>query len=229
MLTDPAYAYIVGTILLGAVWLPFFFYRKDLRREMVMIGVLIGIIAPLWAPWFFTDYWSPMYAFWFGIEDFLYGFFAGGIISVIYEEVYAKRLSRRKISHNRSVLHLTLIGGSSALVFNVGIASGVNSIYAAITSFIVFFSGIAWYRRDLIPDALVSGALFTGVTFAFFLVFTALYPDIIEAWWQLDNLSGYMVVGIPLEELLWAFSMGMAGGPLYEFVSGKRLVYRKAQ
>jgi hypothetical protein len=221
-----AYAYLVGTCIFGIAWLPLFIYRKDLRREMLVMGTIIGLLAPLWAPWFLVDYWSPAYALWFGIEDFLYGFFTGGIISVIYEEFYAKRFSVRKLSNRNHILHIALIALATALAFHIGVITGINSIYAAILSFIALFIGIAWYRSDLIVDGLVSGALFASVTFLFSLVYAALYPGIIEAWWHLGNLSGVLVEGTPLEELLWAFCMGMAGGPLYEFVSRRRIVRR---
>lgn len=218
------FAYLIGSLLLGVVWLLLYYHRRDLRREMIFVGACIGALAPLWAWWFLYDYWTPVYAWFFGLEDFLYGFFAGGVVSVLYEEVYGKRFSRRKIAHSRGVMHLFLIGCAAAIVFNIGFVFSVNPIYAAVASFFVFFAGVGWYRADLILDGLASGILFTLLTFFIFLVFMRLFPGIIETWWHLDNLSGLRIRGLPVEELLWAFGMGMAAGPLYEFVSGRRLV-----
>ncbi len=41
--------------------------------------------------------------------------------------------------------------------------------------------------------------------------------------WLLPNLSGVLVAGIPVEELLWAFGVGMVAGPFYEFFTGSYL------
>ncbi len=214
-------------MIFGIFWLVCFLLRKDLRREMLTVGLCIGVLAPLWAPWFFSDYWYPTYASLYGLEDSLYGFFAGGIVSAIYEEVYGKRFSKRKDHHHAWWAFLSAFFLVAALTFWALLSVGCNSIYAALGAYAAFTVGLCWFRRDLLQDALVSGVLFTLVTLLFFLLFLQLYPGVIDAWWKTESLSGIFVFDIPLEELLWAFGMGMAGGPLYEFVSGRRLVRRK--
>ena len=58
-----------------------------------------------------------------------------------------------------------------------------------------------------------------AIFFPYF-IFTKVYPGIIDKWWMLDNLSGIRLIGVPFEEFLWAFGMGMMTGPLYEFIVG---------
>jgi hypothetical protein len=41
----------------------------------------------------------------------------------------------------------------------------------------------------------------------------------VEAWWELDRLSGVIVAGIPFEELLFAFLWGYVLGPASEVVT----------
>ena len=229
MLDEYRYAYLVGTLIWGVFWLALFYWRKDLRTEMLTVGTGIGIIALFWAPSFFYEYWNPQYIGSFHIEDFLYGFFAGGIVSVIYEEVYGKRFSKKKDHHHAWWLFLAAVIFASAITFQALHFNGMSSIYAALFAFAIAGVSICVFRRDLIQDAIVSGVLFVVVTYVLYLIYLSIYPNIIAAWWNVDHLSGVFISGVPLEELLWAFGMGMAGGPIYEFVSGRRLVQALAR
>ena len=219
---DVRYAYFVGTLLFGAVWLIFFLLRKDTRREMLAVSLAVGFLAVPWAPWFFRDYWYPTYAWFFGLEDFLYGFFAGGIVGVAYEVLFHHRLGTHIRPRRRWVALLAGLVALSAVFFIALWHAQVNSIYAAFAAFAVFIAGLLWLRADLAVNALVSGLLFMIITFFFYLSFLSLFPNIVEAWWNLAHISGMRVVEIPIEELIWAFGMGMAGGPLYEFLVGRK-------
>jgi hypothetical protein len=223
---DYSYAYLIGTLIFGFVWLTLFFVRKDTRKEMLLVSLFIGILAPLWAPWFFRDYWNPLYAWFFGIEDFLYGFFAGGIVSVIYEIIFGRRLSKRRTLAYLWTYIFGILLFIAAIVFGVLWHIYTNAIYSAFSAYAVFTLGLLWFRRDLILNAFISGFLFVAVTFVFYTLFTFLFPGIIQAWWQLEYLSGLYILGIPIEELVWAFGMGFAGGPLYEFIVGRRTVMK---
>jgi hypothetical protein len=85
---------------------------------------------------------------------------------------------------------------------------------------------MVYFRRDLLVDALMSGLLVGLITLVGYIIFSALFPGIVHAWWKLSNLSGVFIFGIPGEELLWAFGLGMVAGPLYEFFMGLR--FRKS-
>jgi len=50
------------------------------------------------------------------------------------------------------------------------------------------------------------------------------YPDYVELYWNLDALSHILILGIPLEELLFAFSFGMLWSSLYEHLYWQKLV-----
>ncbi len=45
ILTPLCYAYLAGSIILFSVWLVFFLVRKDLRKEMLTMSVLIGVLS----------------------------------------------------------------------------------------------------------------------------------------------------------------------------------------
>ncbi len=92
------YAYLSGVLLvLLPLWLFLFFHRKDLRYEILKVSLVIGIGGPLSELLYMRDYWRPeTFIGWpIGIEDFLFGFFIGGIACSIYEELFGKHYSKR--------------------------------------------------------------------------------------------------------------------------------------
>lgn len=93
-------------------------------------------------------------------------------------------------------------------------------MYAALISLFVATIFILYYRRDLFVDSLMSGLLVGTITLIGFVVFLNIFPGVVEKWWLLDNLSRVFVLGIPVEELLWAFGLGAVAGPFYEFFMG---------
>ena len=82
---------------------------------------------------------------------------------------------------------------------------------------------IYYFRRDLFIDGLMSGIFLAITMFLAYLIFLYIFPNAIQKWWFLNNISGILILGIPLEELLWAFSLGLVAGPTYEFITGLRL------
>ena len=51
-----------------------------------------------------------------------------------------------------------------------------------------------------------------------------MYPAYVEAVWNLPELSGMLVAGVPLEELLFAFSFGFMWSSVYEHFGWYRLI-----
>lgn len=85
---------------------------------------------------------------------------------------------------------------------------------------------MTYFRRDLAVDSIVSGLLTGGIILGGYVIFLFLFPEAIHRWWMLSNISGIFVLGIPVEELLWALGLGMVSGPLWEFFAG--LSFRKS-
>lgn len=222
------FAYLVGVSLFLPVWISLFLFRKDLRNKILIASSSAGIMAIFWSPWFLADYWKPNFLYQFslykwklgGIEDFLYGFIVVGVACAIYEEVFGKRFAKRhNRKHHWSYL-LIPFTGLFIFVFGLPVYLGVNSIYAAILSFLALTIYMLYFRKDLWIDALASGLIVGFLILLSYLIFLKLFPSVISQWWFLHNLSGVLIFGIPLEELLWAFGLGMVAGPLYEFENG---------
>ncbi len=223
------YTYLIGGLIFLPWWLALFLWNKTLRDEMLTMSLLIGILAPLWAPFFF-DYWTPVYLLpiEFGsvrigsIEDFIYGFLVGGIASVVYELAFPNKiLKSRDRNHHWKWFFFPLVV-IAAVSFHGLVFIGWNSIYASLVMFALLAIFICWYRHDLIFNAFMTGLLVLAITFVGYLVWLALFPNLIEAWWQTERISGALFIGIPVEELAWAFALGLVGGPFYEFFMGIR-------
>jgi len=217
------YAYLVGNVFFGIVWLWLYLRRPDVRRQMLTMSLLVAPFG-LTQVYFAQDYWRPLYAFGtgsVGIEDILFSFFIGGIGAVVYEELVGKRHLRRHLPNHSWWMGSVAVAGLLWLVVAIRVF-GVNSIYATALGLFLFGTIVLAVRHDLLDDALVSGVATGGIMFVFYMLWTALYPGVIEAWWLLDNLSGVIIAGAPLEEILFAVAWGFAAGPAYEFATGLR-------
>lgn len=217
------YAYLLISILFAVPWFILFFHRKDLRKKILFMSFLIGIAAVLWEPYFLKDYWQPLYATKFPIEDFLYGFFGGGIVTSFYEEFYGKRFAKRKNRKHHWLWFLPSLAAIALLAFHIPFWLGLNPIYAAFISYIVLFSVISIYRKDLFLDALKSGLFMALITLVIYIFTLQIFPSVFTVMWDLQKLSHVLVLKIPIEEYIWAFLMGLAGAPVYEFFAGLRL------
>lgn len=219
---DYKFAGILGNIFFFIIWIILYYHKKQLRKEMLLMSLLIAPLGPISELFFTYDYWQPVYwikIFWFGFSDILFGFFIGGIASVIYEEYFITKIRKSKREHSKEFAYLALLG---AIIFFLLFAFGINSIYANIISFILIGLMIIYKRHDLWKNAIGSGIIVAILMFLFYIIFTMIFPTIIQDWWMLNNISGIIILGAPLEEIIWGFSWGFLAGPIYEFWKGVR-------
>jgi hypothetical protein len=226
------YAYLIGTIGLGIVFLLIYALRKELRRLMVYSGLfylVYGFIIFLFIKLLATDparainpgYWTPPSLFdlnsktgGYGIEDALFSFFAGGIAACLYDVLFKIRAAK-KADHKLKKGHaLSLALLVSSVVF---VLTPLNAIYFFI--FLGFFgaAAIIWQRKDLLLNALAGGVIFMVLYGILFTVFNFLFPHFLADYYHLQMTSHIMVLGIPLEEYLYALSLGLMWAPIYEY------------
>lgn len=223
MSSNIEYAYLIGGLLYMAVWAVLFIHRKDLRKKMLIMSVLVAPFG-FFEFLFIRDYWKPpLFNGWsVGLEDFLFSFAIGGIAAVIYEELFAKRQMKRHLKkHIFWAFFITLCG--IVWMYVGSVILGYNSIYVCSSILLVAGLVILFVRHDLIKDALYSGVLVGSLMFLLYLVLFSMFSGIVEHIWMLENISGILVMGIPIEELMWGFSWGFVAGPAYEFAQGLML------
>lgn len=220
------YAYLVGDAIFVVVWLFLFLLRKDLRKEMLTMSVVGSIFAPL-ALIYLPDYWYPDHLlgnFPLGIEDYVFAGSIAGIGAVAYEAIFGRvhTLCECRKKDPRRLLGIT--GAAVVILLLLTLMFRLNSIYSSYVAFLLIFVYIMWLRRDLFWQAMASGVAVALVMLFFYQIWIYMYPGIIQHWWKLESISGILVLGVPLEEIIWGFSWGIVGGTVYEFARGIRAV-----
>lgn len=234
------YEYLSGCAILFIIWLWAFIIRRDLRKPMIWSGVFYLIINTLLFiifKFFFLigtlrnsstivpGYWSPDTLFNLGrttggyaLEDAIFMMLVGGIATFLYDYIHRKKI---KIKKNRKHhVRAPIIGFFIAIVF--ALITQANIIYALMVFGIVGAASIWIERKDLIKNSLFGGFAFLIIYFLAFLLFNWIFPGFISQAYNLKNLSGILVLTVPLEELLYAISFGLIWSPIYEYAHGEK-------
>lgn len=208
-----------------AVWAILFVSKPQLRRQMLWVSFftsLTGLTEPIFVP----AYWNPPSLFnlaatiGFDIESLVFSWAVGGIGSALYvsalnkkpRKMFSAELRREsRWLHLSSLLALPIV--FSVLYFGLGL----NPIYCVSTGMFVAAVAAVACRPDLRWNTLLGGLLFLGLYFALFYLLITVSPSFINAW-NLPALSKVLVLGVPLEELMFAFTFGLMWSSVYEHI-----------
>jgi hypothetical protein len=80
------------------------------------------------------------------------------------------------------------------------------------------------YRPDLIQNGLYSGVIMLVCSLPSYFLIQYLSASWIANVYQFNHLSGILLWGIPIEELVFWFLAGSMFGPFYEYARKIRLV-----
>lgn len=187
-----------------------------------------GLTEPLFVP----EYWNPPSLFelaqrtGFDIESVIFSFAIGGIGAILYNAVTARR-TRPLHAHERHAgrhrfhhIALALPFAAFPLLYFLPI----NPIYAGIAAMAAGAVACVLCRPDLAKNTLIGGILFLGIYTVFLLALKWSAPGYIEQVWNLPALSGILLYGLPLEELLFGFGFGLFWSGLYEHFTWQRSV-----
>ena len=220
--------WLIFSLILLAFWILIFIFRKGLRKEMFFVSLFtmpLGLTEPLFVP----EYWNPPSLFnlaaktGFDIESLIFSFAIGGIASVIYESIFNvkyRRMNVHEMHGKRHRYHLLALYSPLIIIILLLLFTNLNPIYSAIIAMFMGGFAAAICRPDLKKKTLAGGILFLALYFIGFLFFTMIYPYAVETFWNLSAISGVLIFGIPLEELLFAFSLGMLWTNVYEHALG---------
>ncbi len=218
---------------MAGIWLVIYFLldTKDKKREMLVASLgtsLLGFTEPLFVP----EYWSPPSLFdlamrtGFDIESLIFSFAIGGIAVVLYERIFRTAHERIPIAAQhtpRHRYHLWAILSTPIIFVLLALTTRLNPIHTAAIALILggFFT---WYcRPDLKKKMITSAFLFLGLYFFYFLTLIFMYPGYVERVWNLKVISGILVFGVPLEELMFAFSFGFLWSSIYEHFTWRKI------
>lgn len=224
------YTYLIGDIILLILWLILFLWRKDIRKEMLVISLIFGIMSPIFAILVISDWWRPLTITGtaLGIEDFLFGFGIGGVASVVYSFLFNKRVKIKKVKklkEEKRDLNFTFLISLLLVLFLVGVlVIKLNTFISAIISLIIPIIIIYIKRHDLIKDSLLSGLLVLIASIIGYHILNFITPGFFNEFWLFQNIGRIIVLGIPLEEHIWFFTFGAFIGPLYEYWKEGKLI-----
>ncbi len=182
------------------------FERKDMQKQILwtsFVVMLFAFMEPLYVP----EWWSPPTLFdlanktSFDIESFIFSFAIGGLVTSIY--YFAFKLKSAKIETKKGIR-------IDALLFALVLFAGLllfTEVHPSQSSALSMFLGgiiILIKRRDLVKKVLFTSLFFTISYLVNFKIFIITFPEFIEKYYSLSNLTGILLYGVPFEELLFA-------------------------
>jgi hypothetical protein len=176
-----------------------------------------GLTEPLFVP----AYWNPPSLFdlaqktGFDLESLVFCFAIGGVGSVLYNVLTRRQPAIIPVRERESDRHRR---HRAALFVPIVTFVGLywlpwNPIYPAIVAMATGGVATAACRPDLARKSLV---VFLGYYATFMAALLVFVPGYIERVWNLPQLTGIRVFGIPVEELLFGFTFGVYWTSVYE-------------
>lgn len=219
------FSYLIGALIFDAAWAVCYLIGKSYRRQIVWGTAWTAPLA-LTSLLFVPQYWTPPSLFNLdthirvGLEDFLWAGAVGGIASVVGEISLKERLAaHRKLRHKKHIAPFVVM----LVVFVICWAwHPQKNIYNTAIAFAACALVVAFLRGDLIPTMLVGAAAFTVLYFLLFMFFLWLYPNFVKCFYNLHNISGICLHGVPIEELMFASTGGAVWSVAYEYFQGYR-------
>lgn len=220
------YVWLLWSSAFLVPWGVLFLVNPPQRRAMwrtSLVTALFGLTEPIFVP----VYWNPPSLFdlarrtGFDIESFVFAFAVGGIGILLYDAFATREvvpLPSAEHSRSRHRFHRAVLVAPFVLLVPAYLLPW-NPIYPSIICLLLGALGSVICRPDLMRSTIVGGVLFLGLYGAFMLGLRWLAPGYIEAVWNLRALSGVLLYGIPLEELLFGLAFGMYWSGVYEHVT----------
>lgn len=222
------YVWFLWSIFLLLIWVAVYALLKDkmVRRKMLVVSLftsLMGFTEPIFVP----EYWNPPSLFdlarrtGFDFESLIFAFGVGGLAVVIYDWLFKVKYEQVNMDEkhmSRHKYHILMLLMAPVIFLALYFSTDMNPIY---TTFIALMGGgfATWYcRPDLKKKMIVSAFIFTFIYFVYFLFIVFFHPNYVNLVWNLSAISGIKIVGVPLEELMFAFGLGFFWSSLYEHI-----------
>jgi len=166
-----------------------------------------------------------------GIENFIFAFSLTGVAAVAYEVIVGRRLApiRRKHLGGKHPLNwistlIIVLGGWTLISASALYLFPINSVYAFMIGGLLVATYIIADRHDLLLDAIFSGLFLAILVFGLEQIFFVhIFPETATTFWQTERLSGFLLGGLPVEEIIWIAIVGLSVGPVYEFVRNYKI------
>ena len=230
MITDQ-YVWLVWSSASLVPWLVAYAVFPHQRKVMLLASLFtmpFGLTEPLFVP----AYWNPPSLFdlaqttGFDIESLIFTFGIGGVGAVLYNVAVGRQLAA-VTDTERHLPHHKLHGWALAMPFvsfPILYVFPWNPIYPAIVAMLAGAVAAIWCRPDLARKTWVGAILFVAYYTVFLVGIEWTAPGYIERVWNLGALSGVNVVGLPIEEFLFAAAFGAYWSGVYDHFMWQRSV-----
>ena len=207
-------------------WVLLYWLFPVQRRVMLRASLLtmpFGLTEPLFIP----EYWSPPSLFdlaartGFDIESLIFCFAIGGIGVVLYNAITKNALVPVFAEYRHLPLHRYhgLAVAAPFIAFPILWLLPWNPIYPAISAMAAGAIANVLCRPELQHKTWVGGLLFLAFYAVFIGGLELFVPDYIDDVWNMQYLSGIVLLQIPIEEYVFAFAFGMYWAGVYEHVT----------
>jgi len=218
--------WLVFALIFIVIWAALFIFVKHSRREILWASIFtapFGLTEPLFVP----EYWSPPSLFdlnvktGFDIESIIWCFAVAGIAAVLFEAIFRKKhqkMSKNEMHAQRHHLHFITLILPIPVFLILFFTMSLNIIYISIITLFIGSVSALFCRPDLKKKMIFGGLLFLILYFTVLFFWTLWYQSITESIWNLQAISGVLILKVPLEELLFAIAFGMLWSSYYEHV-----------
>ena len=201
------YPYLVTSLVLLTIAMTGYCVFRKHRRALFMSG-LFSMPCSLTTFYFVPEYWQPvrLFDFLLGIEDIFFSFSSGMLAwflmvvrpgEVVSETGWSKVLPR--------YFKVLVLGIATTLLMQQIPIMVMNQ---ALVGIIIIGLILSWNRWRALPSALLTGVVFS-LFYTLLLAFMfANFPEF-SIQWTHSNLFGLSVMGIPVEESIWACIFGV--------------------
>ena len=223
--TDFKYVWLLWASAFMLPWALLYIFAPAVRRLMIRTSLATAAFG-LTEPFFVPAYWNPPTLFdlaqrsGFDIESLIFCFAIGGIAAVSYRVITASPdtvmdHALRRVSRHR--WHLWSLAVPFPIFF-VLVYLPWNPIYPAILALFAGALAAVLCRPDLLRNSLWGGVIFLALYLVFLLGLRWIWPGYIEAVWNLPQLLPWRPMGLPSEELLFGFGIGLYWSCVYEHI-----------
>lgn len=225
------YIWLTWALAFLIPWVVIFYAFPQYQKTMWQVSLataVFGLTEPLFVP----EYWNPPTLFnlaqrsGFDLESLIFCFGIGGVGSVLYSVLTRRNnvLILGPEKHLPLHRHHYKALASPLITFPLLYFLPWNPIYPSIAAMAVGAIATIVCRPDLKTKTWVGGTLFMGYYFVFFLTLETSSPGYVQHVWNLPDISGILLLGIPLEELLFAATFGLYWSSVYEHLMWHRIV-----
>jgi hypothetical protein len=216
------YEWLAFALLWDVVWFVLFVLKPHLRNQMVWMSIFTAITG-LAEPIFVSRYWNPPSLFnlsstiHFDIESVIFSWGTGGIGSVLYEVLLNtkhRKMAPEEYKQERRWLHMFSLLAMPVIFLSLSFLTNLNTIYSVSIALTTGAIAAVACRPDLAKNTILGGALFTALYFLLFSAIILVFPNFLNSW-NLEALSGVLILKVPLEELMFAFTFGMMWSSVY--------------